>query len=550
MAAEAGLADEDSLVLRKNFRSFLLRRYHSLARAWRELDVSLHGQLAWNQFCRACREVGYSHSVRSLWEALDTEKVGFVTLYDIDEAFAQRLETFAVEIWSTFGTVEAAWQNFDKNGIGRVPCDAFVSTFRSLGFSGNAEAVYDALNAERTSRSISQSDFMFVELWFAPRKPEAQSPFHEKVDAARELAGSEAMEKLKPNPSRRVAGQRSVTNRDVFKRLLIKHYGNYVRAWRLGLDLDHNGRLDFKEFSIACKDIGYAGKRTELWKELDSDVSGVVSLGELDEPTAYMLEIFYSHVIQRFGTWEKAWAQCFDITGFDRVTVGDFVDGCRAIGWGGNGERLFDLLDVDRAKYLTLETCSWICGGESPADSPLWETAGDFKITGHFKKMTKSQERKTVALAREARLRAQRFNDRDRTEVGEVQRSYSVSTLQSSPSSPKAVTWEKPGPPTDAPRTPPSKPGSVNNRSLSPNPPLGPNPASWGNGGPPWKRGFVADMPPPQRPRATRPRGKEDVTLPKISRTAVSEPCLARWRAAQDTATAPSSEDAAAAAAS
>ena len=39
-----------------------------------------------------------------------------------------------------------------------------------------------------------------------------------------------------------------------------RHYwGNMVRAWREGLDRDHNDRMDYNEFSVAVKDVGYAG---------------------------------------------------------------------------------------------------------------------------------------------------------------------------------------------------------------------------------------------------------------------------------------------------
>ena len=35
--------------------------------------------------------------------------------------------------------------------------------------------------------------------------------------------------------------------RKQFKTLLLKSYQNYVRAWRMGLDRDHNGHLDYNE---------------------------------------------------------------------------------------------------------------------------------------------------------------------------------------------------------------------------------------------------------------------------------------------------------------
>ena len=58
-----------------------------------------------------------------------------------------------------------------------------------------------------------------------------------------------------------------------------RHYwGNMVRAWREGLDRDHNDRMDYNEFSVAVKDVGYAGNAKELWQELDLNKNGYVSL--------------------------------------------------------------------------------------------------------------------------------------------------------------------------------------------------------------------------------------------------------------------------------
>ena len=51
-----------------------------------------------------------------------------------------------------------------------------------------------------------------------------------------------------------------------------------MRAWREGLDRDHNDRMDYSESSIAVKDVGYPGNAKELWQELDLNKNGYVSL--------------------------------------------------------------------------------------------------------------------------------------------------------------------------------------------------------------------------------------------------------------------------------
>lgn len=63
-----------------------------------------------------------------------------------------------------------------------------------------------------------------------------------------------------------------------FMDCLLRSYGNVVRAWRHGLDRDHNDKMDFAEFSSAVRDVGYAGSARELWAELDLNGNGYVSL--------------------------------------------------------------------------------------------------------------------------------------------------------------------------------------------------------------------------------------------------------------------------------
>jgi len=78
--------------------------------------------------------------------------------------------------------------------------------------------------------------------------------------------------------------------RKAFKLLLKRTYGNYVRAWRQGLDRDGSGVLDESELKKACSDVGFAGSKKELWECLDQDGGGSVSLKEIDEHTFTMLK--------------------------------------------------------------------------------------------------------------------------------------------------------------------------------------------------------------------------------------------------------------------
>ena len=70
-----------------------------------------------------------------------------------------------------------------------------------------------------------------------------------------------------------------------------------VRAWRHGLDRDHNDKMDFAEFSSAVRDVGYAGSARELWAELDLNGNGFVSLWALGPSRSSRFQGFKSLLI-------------------------------------------------------------------------------------------------------------------------------------------------------------------------------------------------------------------------------------------------------------
>jgi len=241
------------------------------------------------------------------------------------------------------------------------------------------------------------------------------SPLHEAAE--REL--SSRLERTPQLPIVKVENKSAAPNKEQFKTLLLNVYGNFVRAWREGLDRDHNGLLDWQEFMRACKDVGFAGSLKQLWVELEPDENGVVTLAQIDRTTANLLEEITACALRRYGTWDLAWRAVFDPRGEDRVNINTFLKGCAALGFTGDARYLFDLLDMDRAKFLSFEPTKWMANPEAPEESKqLNRSAKNASMMKDcFVKTTRCQMRRMDFIFRDRRMLKQRVAARARTEI-------------------------------------------------------------------------------------------------------------------------------------
>eukprot|EP00930_Biecheleria_cincta_P036937 TRINITY_DN25321_c0_g1_i1.p1 TRINITY_DN25321_c0_g1~~TRINITY_DN25321_c0_g1_i1.p1 ORF type:complete len:379 (+),score=73.34 TRINITY_DN25321_c0_g1_i1:856-1992(+) len=206
--------------------------------------------------------------------------------------------------------------------------------------------------------------------------------------------------------------------RAAFTDLLLRSYSNLVRAWRLGLDRDRNGRMDIREFKRAVKDVGFAGNPQELWQELDLNGNGYVSLFELDPMTYEVLQDFLEHAKLMCGSWWSAWRQVMDTRSNDRITFLDFKQGCQLMGYSGDVGGLFELLDIDQLKYLSWDTVAWISNGLLSEEDDVEPEAGtNAQFPGSYTQLTRMQRRRADINARNNRARAKQFEARARGEL-------------------------------------------------------------------------------------------------------------------------------------
>lgn len=394
---------------RVEFRRLLINRFASVAGAWKALDINRDGKLSFFEFMRACQTLGVSQKSRSTWAALDLDRSGFISLAEVDPQLVEMLGSLALTIWSIFGTVESAWKHcFNTRGALRITADEFVQACQDIGYKGPARDAFDELSTDKASTGITRDEFGFLHQWISNGQPD-------KVGSADGV--SRWAQEVKPwLPPVKVKKVKALAQE--FRELLLKQYGDFVRAWRQGLDRDRNGHMDYQEFTRAVKDVGFAGNPRDLWKELDANGNGTVSLWEVDMPTAELIKEFADCAKASFGSWENAWKRVFDTRFDDRVKLDVFREGCTAMGYTGSAEQIFALLDVDRSKFLCWEEMAWVSGTELPVDKDQErQDVGFVSISGKFKTQTRHQQRRADIIAREQRMRIKKFEGRARGEI-------------------------------------------------------------------------------------------------------------------------------------
>jgi len=130
-------------------------------------------------------------------------------------------------------------------------------------------------------------------------------------------------------------------------------FGNPVRMW-FKLDPQENMKLGERQFLRGCESINFTGNAAALWKYIDSDQSGSITILELHAPSAVMLAKF-KEFIQPAGTsMEEAFCK-LDGNQSMRIYKDEFVRRMRELEFEGPVNRLFELLDRNVRCFIALE---------------------------------------------------------------------------------------------------------------------------------------------------------------------------------------------------
>eukprot|EP00440_Ansanella_granifera_P032694 gb/GFBE01035469.1/.p1 GENE.gb/GFBE01035469.1/~~gb/GFBE01035469.1/.p1 ORF type:complete len:574 (+),score=102.45 gb/GFBE01035469.1/:1-1722(+) len=148
---------------------------------------------------------------------------------------------------------------------------------------------------------------------------------------------------------------------DFLKTLRMK-FGSVTRGWRVALDRDGSGYLEFREFIEAMRDMGCGENGRSLWFNLDIAQSGRISLYQLDELAAHALDRFRFACTSKFGSIQAAFDELFDEASSGVVFQDDFVAKSSRLGYGAKeAEELFHFLHLrPGATTLTMQDLKFL----------------------------------------------------------------------------------------------------------------------------------------------------------------------------------------------
>lgn len=324
--AEATLAD---------FKHFLKRKYGNYLRAWRSA-LSPDGSMVLqrNVLFKACANLGWHGDVRLLYKALDKDDSGYISIEELDAHAAELLAHFHEFAENNFGNASATFEALDRFNQKKLKLPEFCAALKSFGFQHPAKAIFQGLDYQNT-KGLNEEDLLFLDRW----KPPA---------FLTRPANPQAMED--------------------FKQLLIKTYKNFLKAWRHLLDADSSNRCNYDEFEASCKKLNFKGDIPGAWRALDEDLSGYITLQEIDSASSRALCDFKKWCDEEFGSVRSAFG-VFDASGDDEVTYREWRRALRIYGFTGNASTLFYALDVERNGTLSLDEAKFLDDWTFPEES-------------------------------------------------------------------------------------------------------------------------------------------------------------------------------------
>jgi len=124
------------------FKRDLVRRYGNVVRAWRiGLDRDGSGTLTKDEFGPALRAHGFEGGAKSIWNELDDDGGGVISMNEWDRDVARLLQSFKEHLRQHYETAETAWADMCPKGQMYLKKEQFALACRRLGWGTDTEAL-------------------------------------------------------------------------------------------------------------------------------------------------------------------------------------------------------------------------------------------------------------------------------------------------------------------------------------------------------------------------------------------------------------------------
>lgn len=309
-----------------NFKAFLKKKFGNLIRAWRQaLSAHDHMTLPKSQFLKAASKLGFAKEAKDLWRALDKDDSGFASIDELDPKNAETLAHFKVWVSKHFGGVKEAFKAIDNDNTKYITSSEFDKALKKFNFTRPTKLLFGNLDKDGNGK-LELDDMLFLDTW---------------------------------TPLEFLLAQPNYAAKDDVRRLLLVKTGRYMKAWRHLLDKDATNRCNWDEFKEACTALGFRGDTPGAWRAFDSDLSGYISLAEIDQESSQVLSKFRKWANSEFGS-VRTMFQVFDSDGSNNLSFQEFRANCRVYGYESSTRILFSALDVDQEGSLSLKEVDFL----------------------------------------------------------------------------------------------------------------------------------------------------------------------------------------------
>lgn len=328
-----------------NFKKALIDEYGNMITAWTEgLDTNGNGTLDEQELIDFCKKINFEIDGKKLFKWLQPE-IGRkkMTLKDLDPK---------------------AWDSFNAGDLTMKYAGASTEWLRSSIVElppladGESEVACESISMSQALSTSALPDITGDGTESQQKKPGRNTRLMNDASAARKWRMSLArreMEAVKENIQELSKMRCGLHKKEGFKNALLVRCGSILGAWKYSLDLDGNGRISEGEFALALRRLGFHGNIRTLWRELDQDHDGLITLGDLDEETYQLLTEFTDAAESHYGNLLLCWIKGMDAKGTGKCTEDTFAKICKEIGYSGNPNRLFRLMQPEAGRrFLTL----------------------------------------------------------------------------------------------------------------------------------------------------------------------------------------------------